>query len=305
MALFRQGRVLVENEPDALKDMPSGGVPAAYQPLAEDEFMRTVFENPDVIQRAGGLPALDNWLLKTRTCQWPHASWHDGNMTILRHEPGAIRLCWSCDNELREHCTEQLAGIARTNLIAWLIDTVRSSLRFDESHVLTLPELCWWMVQHNLAEAIPEEIARRALQLPEEIHRPVMRECDISPSVPAKELVAKKVSPLIILEVDPETPESFMRKPKRRRWVCEKYTRWVKKQPCMCCQQQADDPHHIIGYGLGGMGTKAHDIFTIPLCRRHHDELHHDVASFECRYGSQLELLFRFVDRAIAMGVLA
>lgn len=50
----------------------------------------------------------------------------------------------------------------------------------------------------------------------------------------------------------------------------------VKTQPCCVCGQQADDPHHIIGHGMGGMGTKAHDLFTIPLCRQHHDELHHD-----------------------------
>lgn len=305
MALFRHGRVLVETEPDELEHMPSGLVPAAHQPLAEEALMRPVFENPAVIQRAGGLPALDYWLLKAKTCQWPHANWHDGNMTTLRHEPGSIRLCWSCDNTLRDHCTERLADIARANLIDWIIHTVRTDLRFDESHVLTLPEFCWWMVQNNLAQAIPEDIARRALQLPEEVYQPVMRESDITPSVPAKELVAEKVKPLTTLGVDPETPETFMRKPKRRRWVNEKYTRWVKKQPCMCCSQQADDPHHIIGYGMGGMGTKAHDLFVIPLCRRHHDELHQDVAAFESRYGTQLELLFRFVDRAIAMGVLA
>ncbi|WP_218703885.1 DUF968 domain-containing protein, partial [Escherichia coli] len=56
---------------------------------------------------------------------------------------------------------------------------------------------------------------------------------------------------------DPESPESFMLRPKRRRWVNEKYTRWVKTQPCACCGKPADDPHHLIGYGQGGMGTKS------------------------------------------------
>lgn len=106
------------------------------------------------------------------------------------------------------------------------------------------------------------------------------------------------------LKVDPESPESFMLRPKRRRWENEKYTRWVKTQPCMCCGKQADDPHHVIGYGLGGMATKAHDIFVIPLCRAHHDELHADVTTFEDKHGSQLELVARFLDHAFAVGVL-
>ncbi|HGY9146971.1 TPA: DUF968 domain-containing protein, partial [Escherichia coli] len=55
----------------------------------------------------------------------------------------------------------------------------------------------------------------------------------------------------------------------------------------------ADDPHHLIGHGQGGMGTKAHDLFVLPLCRKHHDELHADTVAFEEMYGSQLELIFR------------
>ncbi len=52
------------------------------------------------------------------------------------------------------------------------------------------------------------------------------------------------------------------------------------------------------------MGTKAHDLFVIPLCRAHHDELHRDPKLFESNYGSQIELLFRFLDHAIAVGVI-
>ncbi|WP_250188277.1 DUF968 domain-containing protein [Escherichia coli] len=79
----------------------------------------------------------------------------------------------------------------------------------------------------------------------------------------------------------------------------------IKTQPCACCGMPADDPHHLIGHGQGGMGTKAHDLFVLPLCRKHHDELHTDTVAFEEKYGSQLELIFRFIDRALAIGVLA
>jgi len=40
------------------------------------------------------------------------------------------------------------------------------------------------------------------------------------------------------------------------------------------------------------------------LCRAHHDELHRDVRAFEAKYGSQIVLLFRFLDYAIAVGVI-
>jgi len=56
---------------------------------------------------------------------------------------------------------------------------------------------------------------------------------------------------------------------------------------------------------MGGMGTKAHDLFVIPLCRAHHDELHADAVAFEAKYGTQPELLLKTLDRALAIGALA
>lgn len=155
------------------------------------------------------------------------------------------------------------------------------------------------------ADEIPEAVAHKALRLKEDTNQSVTRESDIVPTIPAQQLVQEKAKKIVAMKVDPETPESFMLKPKRRRWVNEKYTRWVKAQPCVCCNKKADDPHHLIGHGQGGMGTKAHDLFVIPLCREHHDELHADPVAFEAKYGDQLVLVFRVIDRALAIGVLA
>ncbi|ECE6306403.1 hypothetical protein DQC20_25425, partial [Salmonella enterica subsp. salamae] len=178
-------------------------------------------------------------------------------------------------------------------------------LGFDDMHAVTLPELCWWMVRNDLAEVLPESAARKALRMPKAIVQSATCESEIVPSVPATSIVQDKAKKLLALRVDPESPESFMLRPKRRRWVNERYTRWVKSQPCACCGKQADDPHHLIGHGQGGMGTKAHDLFVLPLCRTHHNELHADTVAFEEKYGSQLELIFRFIDRALAIGVIA
>lgn len=109
--------------------------------------------------------------------------------------------------------------------------------------------------------------------------------------------------PVLNLTVEPEPPASLMLKPKLQRWINDNYLQWVKSQPCCVCNSIADDAHHLIGYGQGGIGTKAHDLFTIPLCRIHHDELHRDKTEWEREHGSQLVLLFKFLDRSIGLGV--
>ncbi|WP_432652736.1 DUF968 domain-containing protein [Providencia vermicola] len=109
--------------------------------------------------------------------------------------------------------------------------------------------------------------------------------------------------PVLNLTIDPEPPASLILKPKLQRWINDSYLQWVKSQPCCVCNSIAHDAHHLIGHGQGGMGTKAHDLFTIPLCRVHHDELHHDPKGWECKHGSQLVLLFQFLDRSIGLGV--
>lgn len=264
-----------------------------------------MFGNEAVIRRAGGVECLESWLLREKGCQWPHSDWHSENMTTMRHALGAIRLCWHCDNQLRDQFTERLESMATDNCARWVLSVVRRDLGFDDSHVVTMPELCWWLVRNDLADALPESAARKALRLPKPVVSSVTRESDLVPSVPATSIIQDKAKKVLALKVDPESPESFMLRPKRHRWVNEKYTRWVKTQPCACCGKPADDPHHLIGHGQGGMGTKAHDLFVLPLCRKHHDELHADTVAFEEKYGSQLELIFRFIDRALAIGVLA
>lgn len=302
---FHRGRMLIENEPERLSDLPSGEIPSAEQPLAEDPALHSVFVNEAVLRRAGGLSGLEDWLLRDNSCQWPHESWHMESITTMRHTPGIVRLCWHCDNLLRDQQSSALESIALANCAAYILTAVRRELGFDDSHVLTLPELCWWLARNGLADAIPETAARQILRLPKPVIQSVTREADLVPTRGPSEIVQETAKKILALKVDPETPESFMLRPKRRRWENPTYTRWVKAQRCACCNNPADDPHHVIGHGQGGMGTKAHDLFVLPLCRAHHDELHRDPVAFEAKYGSQLTLLFRFLDHALAIGVLA
>ena len=326
MRLFSDGRVLGDSEPRSMAALPSGRVPDARQPLADDPLLVSFFTDERVMRAAGGLPGLEFWLLhRVHQCQYQHSGYHHKELVAMRHPPGAMVLCWHCDNELRQQTTEQLAELARRNVVAWVIDTVLAALGFNKERELSLGELCWWAVCAGIAGAIPETMARRALQMPDEPFLPFYRESDIVPMPPATSILQEKAATagavkqcrsstnpqevqeqpaVLALRIDPESPESFMLRPKRRRWENEKYTRWVKVQPCEGCRRPADDPHHIIGHGMGGTATKAHDLFVIPLCRECHDELHADVAAFEKKHGTQLELLFRVLDRALAIGVI-
>ena len=53
------------------------------------------------------------------------------------------------------------------------------------------------------------------------------------------------------------------------------------------------------------MGGKSHDIFTLPLCRIHHNELHQNVELWENKHGSQILLLIRFLDKVFGMKVIS
>ncbi|EJA9083023.1 hypothetical protein MUO12_004697, partial [Escherichia coli] len=142
MPLFMQGRVLLEPEPERYSSFASGAVPAASQPLADDPAVRAVFRNEAVIRCTGGVECLESWLLREKGCQWPHSGWHSENITTMRHAPGAIRLCWHCDNLLRDQFTERLEAMATDNCARWVLSVVRRDLGFDDSHVVTMPELC-------------------------------------------------------------------------------------------------------------------------------------------------------------------
>ncbi|EJN4548137.1 hypothetical protein NP898_002843, partial [Escherichia coli] len=124
MPLFMQGRVLLEPEPERYSSFASGAVPAASQPLADDPAVRAVFRNEAVIRRAGGVECLESWLLREKGCQWPHSDWHSENMTTMRHAPGAICLCWHCDNQLRDQFTERLESMATDNCARWVLSVV-------------------------------------------------------------------------------------------------------------------------------------------------------------------------------------
>ncbi|EIE2402305.1 DUF968 domain-containing protein, partial [Escherichia coli] len=275
MPVFHNTRVLVEPEPKSMRNLPSGVVPAVRQPLAEDKSLLPFFSDDRVIRAAGGAGALSDWLLRhVKSCQWPHGDYHHSEIVIHRYGTGAMVLCWHCDNQLRDQTSESLGQLAHQNLSAWMIDVIRHAISGTQERELSLAELSWWAVCNQVADALPESVLRRSLGLPVEKIRSVYSESDIVPGEQTATSILKQRTKNIALPphvhqhqqqnppqektvvsiaVDPESPAQYLQRQKPQREEMPVYTRWVKTQKCMTCGNQADDPHHIIGHGLGGM----------------------------------------------------
>ena len=208
MSLFSCERVLVESQPAGMERLPAGRVPDVRQPLASDESLRPFFLNEKVINAAGGFSALDYWLMRYggNRCQWPHSDYHYHELTTLRHEPGSVLLCGHCDNQLRDHYSEQLAELARRNVVNWIINSIMVALNMDPSRELSLAELCWWAVRMGVTDVIPESVASRALRIPLEEHQSVMRECDIEPGVTATSIITAKASTVTVNMLPAQMP---------------------------------------------------------------------------------------------------
>ncbi|ENK6644365.1 DUF968 domain-containing protein, partial [Escherichia coli] len=258
MPVFHNTRVLVEPEPKSMRNLPSGGVPAVRQPLAEDKSLLPFFSDERVIRAAGGAGALSDWLLRhVKSCQWPHGYYHHSETVIHRYGTGAMVLCWHCDNQLRDQTSESLEQLAHQNLSAWMIDVIGHAISGTQERELSLAELSWWAVCNQVADALPEAVLRRSLGLPAEKIRSLYRESDIIPGEQTATSILKQrtknialplhahqqqIRPqektVVSIAVDPESPAQYLQRQKPQREEMPVYTRWVKTQKCMTCGNQ-------------------------------------------------------------------
>ena len=86
---------------------------------------------------------------------------------------------------------------------------------------------------------------------------------------------------------------------KNKPWRSAKYLAWVRKQPCSQCGNSHSVVHHLIGTGgMSGVGMKAPDWATMPLCFSCHAEMHRDSMFHD----HQWELISRTIGKAILEG---
>lgn len=302
-------RVMVATIPAEFRELPSGALPATEQQLAIDPRFRPFFQHKRVLDAAGGINSLESWLDRRPDCQRQcgEDDYHDKNMETMRYGSGAIRLCWHHSHLYRDKTMPELSATADQNIAEFVVYRACSHFMFEESHQLTLPELCWWAWVNEVIDLLPEDVAAASLRIkPITIPTGTRKEADITPSLAPNQIIAeiaKKAAKTLV--IDPAPPKSFFKFPKRERWESKTYLQWVKSQLCVIRGVQADDAHHIIGHGQGGMATKAHDLFTIPLCREEHDALHRDPSRWEAEHGSQVDLWFKFIDHSLSVGAIS
>ena len=53
----------------------------------------------------------------------------------------------------------------------------------------------------------------------------------------------------------------------------EKHLAHIRTLPCLICEMSSE-VHHVRTYWNAGMGMKPPDRMTLPLCRKHHRQLH-------------------------------
>jgi hypothetical protein len=63
----------------------------------------------------------------------------------------------------------------------------------------------------------------------------------------------------------------FGHPPRRRN---KAHLKFVASQPCLLCQRQPSDAHHVRFAQPRALGRKVSDEYTVPLCRTHHRQLH-------------------------------
>lgn len=84
---------------------------------------------------------------------------------------------------------------------------------------------------------------------------------------------------------------------KQKAWRSEKHKARIRKMPCVACRSICDHAHHIRGVGhMGGMGLKAPDSATMPLCTRCHDALHSGRYPLEIQWEWLARTLMQIVE---------
>lgn len=104
-------------------------------------------------------------------------------------------------------------------------------------------------------------------------------------------LMAKKP----MSRVAPFKKKAAKRKSNESRWANDRYLAFVRGLPCCHCGvSPAGDAHHVIGVGnFSGVGLKAPDSLSMPLCRSCHGLVHATPDIWSSQWGWMLDTINR------------
>jgi hypothetical protein len=105
-------------------------------------------------------------------------------------------------------------------------------------------------------------------------------ELDQSDKPHAAALATPKMTDVVTMsevnQTQPATTKAYtavpLTKPSRKR--NKAHLAFVASQPCLVCQRSPCDAHHLKFAQPQALGRKVSDEFTVPLCRKHHHDLH-------------------------------
>ncbi len=256
--------------------------------------------NPEVRSKLVKPALLKEFVGGIKQCQLRDGEYCHHELTITEFAGGFIRTCWHHDNQVRAGKIDEqkVRAVVESNIQQYIISRIQHDL--GHNRTLTLADVVLFAAKHGLP--LSDKALRRFFKLPPP--RTDNKEFSLGTEVPTKPYYDNLKNAVLKLKVDEDPPLQYMARPKAQFIRSEKWLRWVKSQPCVCCGKQADDPHHLIGQGQGMMGGKDNDTSTIPLCRYHHNELHQNTAEFEQKYGTQAQLWYEFFTHSIKVGAI-
>ncbi len=315
-------RMLLMPVPSSLVNAPSGAIefnpiPEFSGCVAEDLRLVEFFAQKPVIKVLGN--DFKFWLERITTCQAFDGEFCDKNLTYVETTNGAIRLCWHHDNqyrnnELSESRIKELEQLADKNRLEYALARIRVHLNMDSNYPLNSADVCMWAILNGVYEFLPEEFLHDVLNRKSKKLRNKSIGFRDAPTEHCAESAQDEFNRLAqavkVLEVDDEPYAMYMARPKEMRWESEKYLKFVRSLPCVVTGKSSNDydqvvPHHLIGYGEGKMGGKAHDVFTFPISIDEHRKLHDNVTEWEERNGSQLYHVKETIKKAFNLGALS
>src|SRR5437879_2638519 len=91
-------------------------------------------------------------------------------------------------------------------------------------------------------------------------------------SIAATEQQAPRESMIDVSNDHAAEANGLLNRPLRRR--SKAHLAFVRAHPCVVCQREPCDAHHLKFAQTRALGRKVSDEFTVPMCRDHHNELH-------------------------------
>lgn len=300
---FMHQRMVLLPEPAELANKQSGMVD--WQGAGDNAlspFVLDFLNNSEVRSKLAKQETLKTYVATIKHCQLSDGEYCHKELTLTAHLNGYLRTCWHHDTEMRKgnYDTDKVKAVVEQNIQQCMIAQIQQDLQ--HSRPLSEADIVLYCLKNHMRKYLSDGLLRHFFKL-----KPFVRDNKESSTRfddPLDYHVAQLSKAVLELKVDEDPPLQYMARPKAQFIRSEKWLRWVKSQPCVCCGKQADDPHHLIGMGHGIMGGKDNDTATIPLCRFHHNELHRNTAEFEQKYGTQAQLWYEFFTHSIKIGAI-